>query len=315
MASQTNNIGLPLYQDSDIPDLTNQYNAAMNILDSNLTQLKTDKAKCLLFGDSWAAPKENNDFLREFLGLDVVNYAVSGGMISGNVSGRDLLWQISQAEADANENVEVIILLMGVNDLQNGANVANIYGTLNKEWTEFLGKYPNARAYWFLDGPNVDQSNFTTYMETYKKFNYSYYNIQHNMPFVCANVIPYLYMLMNPGYYKEDKLHPTDGAGHQLVCRIMSGIIKYGRFPANTNLSNSIGIAQTYYGMQGDNIVIASNAAGSGSINAAASAVLKMAYPWGPPSIVTPIGTINRDTNEISIEKTGTVTLPIINRG
>lgn len=153
---------------SSINSLKNEVDTDVSTLNTALGKKEDSLTELVVFGDSWSDPTSLDAIWPALAGaelnLNVDNYALSGGYISGTAS-NSLTSQVTTFYNDAlvdKTKVKYIVILGGVNDYRNSVTWTDLYTKL-EEQIELLKTYcPQAKIIyvsncrWYYDKDQGD---------------------------------------------------------------------------------------------------------------------------------------------------------------
>lgn len=162
LASVITNLGdLDDLETTNKDNMVNAVNEVKALADTKVTEL----TEIVIFGDSWSDPTSldaiwgTDEYIGAELGLNVHNYALSGGFLSGTDS-TSLEAQVNTFTSDSNVNkslVKYIVILGGINDYRNNVTFVTLATKIEEQIAELKILCPQAKilyasnCQWYYD--------------------------------------------------------------------------------------------------------------------------------------------------------------------
>ena len=192
-------------------------------IEQNTTKInKLENQIMVVYGDSWSdfTETESNwsNLVAKQLNCTRKNYSKSGATITdiGEHTIKTLTQEVAESVAELSsvaESVKYVYILMGVNDATHDASLSGILSVLAQQTTIVRNAFPNALISFSFNFPCYNQSKYMPYVNYFKLFGfnrgYRYIDLGS--------------LMFAPSLYKEDKLHPTNGAGTGYIAGRMLG--------------------------------------------------------------------------------------------
>lgn len=176
----------------------------------------------IVYGDSWSdfTETESNwsNLVAKQLGCIRKNYSKSGATITniGESTIKTLTQEVNESISElssVSDSVKYVFILMGVNDATHNVSFSDILTVLAQQTTIIRNTFPNALISFSFNFPCYSQSKYIPYVNYFKNFafnrGYNYVDLGS--------------LMFAPSLYKDDKLHPTNGAGTGYIAGRMLG--------------------------------------------------------------------------------------------
>lgn len=188
----------------------------------NLIPLRSFSGKKIAFiGDSWGVSSGNayTTILAADLGMTELNYCESGAgfMRPGNAG--NTFSTLETKLKTSGQTPDIVCLLGGYNDINNGYNINDIYNAANSLLQKIRNDFPNAQI--LFGGANCACFGFNG------KFAGLYYQLKRCLAFTAGvnNATEWIYSLAGyTQYFLEDLLHPNQ-TGHKFIAHCLEAAL------------------------------------------------------------------------------------------